>query len=514
MNRRWLALLFLSLTARAAAQDEDARAVDERGVARLLSQHSPTLKAALLEVASAQQAVAQYDAQYTPVVVLDASASQISTPSLFTSGVSLNRQRRVDAGAELRKHLLWGTDLALRVAGSVQESYFRRPPLNIPSSMGTPVVLPTGGSSLGIIPSGTFGPGYGVLGKLTLKQPLLRGRGRDVAEAELNAARSQRTAAQHARERIASEQLRDALRAYWELWYAGRALEIQLQAREVALRQRDEAQARVNTGGLAPVEVLTFETQVASREEDIAGAAAEQRRAELELRRLVGLAEQPQPLAVADEVPPHDALGPRALLEERALRESAELRERAAAVELARIRARTASDPLRQRLDLDAYAQAQGLGNESASAAFDQFGNMRAVSAFVGLTYETPVQRRAERAAAAQARIAVESAEQQLREARQRLLSDLGKALEQSSAQQRKVELAEQTAAIAARQLEAEQARFRTGASTALEVLVAEDRLRNAKLRVTRARADLAQSQLALDHLTGQLLGRFGQLAP
>jgi outer membrane protein len=511
MSRASIAALLFLLAAPAAAQSE-ARAVDESGVARLVSQHSPTLKAALLEVDSAQQAVVQYDAQYAPVVVLDTSASQLSTPSLFTNGVSLNRQRRVDAGAELRKHLLWGTDLSLRVAGSVQESYFRRPSVAA-SSMNTPVVLPMGISNFGIVPSGTFGPGYGVLSKLTLKQPLLRGRGRDVAEAELSAARSQRTAAQYTRDRVASEQLRDALRAYWELWYAGTALEIQLQAREVAKRQRDEAQARVDTGGLAPVEVLTFDTQVASREEDIAGAAAEQRRAELELRRLVGLAEQPEPLGVADDLPPQHVIAPRAQLEERSLRESAELRERAAAVELARIRARTASDPLRQRLDLDAYAQAQGLGNESASAAFEQFGSLGAVSAFVGLTYEAPVSRRSERAAAAQARIAVETAEQQRLETRQRLLSDLGKALEQSSAQERKVELAEQTAAIAARQLAAEQARFRSGASTALEVLVAEDRLRNAKLRVARARADLVQSELALDHLSGQLLGRFGQVA-
>jgi outer membrane protein TolC len=507
---RLFALLCVLMASRAWAQGEETRAVDERGVAGLVSRHSPTLKAALLEVESAQQAVAQYDAQYTPVVVLDASASQISTPTLFTNGVSLNRQRRVDAGAELRKHLLWGTDLSLRVAGSVQESYFRRPAISVPSS--APVVLPMGGTPF-LVPSGTFGPGYGVLGKLTLKQPLLRGRGRGVAEAELNAARSQRTAAQYARDRVASEQLRDALRAYWELWYAGTALAIQEQARAVAKRQRDEAQARADSGGLAPVEVLTFDTQVASREEDIAAAAAEQRRAELELRRLVGLAEQPQPLGVADAEPPRNVAAARSVLEEQALRESAELRERGAALELARIRARTASDPLRQRLDLDAYAQAQGLGNESASAAFDQFGNMQAVSAFVGLTYEAPVHRRSERAAAAQARIAVDSAETQLTEARQRLLSDLGKAIEQSRAQERRVELAEQTASIAERQLAAEQARFRSGASTALEVLVAEDRLRNARLRVARARADLVQSELSLHHMTGQLLGRFGSVA-
>jgi outer membrane protein TolC len=503
----WLSLL----SAPAGAQAGEPRAVDERGVASLVSQHSPALKAALLDVESARQAVTQYDAQYTPVVQLDASATQSATPSLFINGVSMNRQRRVDTGAELRKHLLWGTDLALRVAGNVQESYFTRPAVG---GSGTTVLPGAGTGSTSILsPTGTFGPGYGVLAKLTLKQPLLRGRGRDVAEADLNAARSERTAAQYARDRVASELLRDALRGYWELWYAGRALAIQEQAREVAKRQRDEAQARVDTGGLAPVEVLTFDTQVASRDEDIVAAAAEQARAELELRRLLGLAEQPALLGVADEAPPEQVLSPGPLLQERALRESADLRERAAAVELARIRARTAAEPQRQRLDLDSYVQAQGLGNKSTDAAFQQFGQMEAVSAFVGLTYEAPINRRSERAVAAQARIAVESAEQQLIETRQRLVSELGKALEQSGAQERRVELAEQTENIAGRQLDAEQARFRTGASTALEVLVAEDRVRNARLRVARARADLVQSRLGIEHMTGQLIERFGGAA-
>jgi outer membrane protein TolC len=501
-------MLWLAAAPVGAQSDVAATAVDERAVASLVSQHSPTLKAALLEVESTRYGVVGYEAQYTPVVQLDASATQTSTPSLFINGVSMNRQRRVDAGAELRKHLLWGTDIALRMAGNVQETYFNRPAVGGSTTPAVPGnILP------GVLaPEGTFGPGYNVLAKLTLKQPLLRGRGRDVAEAELNAARSQRTAAQHARERIASELLRDALRAYWELWYAGSALDIQQQARDVAKRQRDDAQARVDTGGLAPVEVLSFDTQVASREEDIAAAAAEQKRAELELRRVAGLAERPTTLSVSDAAPPASLISPGQLLEEKALRESAELRERAAAVELAQLRARTASEPQRQRLDLDSYVQAQGLGNRDVGAAFDQFGNMKAISAFVGLTYEAAVNRRSERAAAAQARIAVETAEQQLNEARQRLLSELGKAVEQNGAQQRKVELAQQTASIAERQLAAEQARFKTGASTALQVLEAEDRLRSAKLRVARAQADLVQSALSIEHMTGQLLPRFASV--
>jgi len=54
----------------------------------------------------------------------------------------------------------------------------------------------------------------------------------------------------------------------------------------------------------------------------------------------------------------------------------------------------------------------------------------------------------------------------------------------------------------------AEQARLSTGASTPLIVVEAEENLRSAELRVARARADLMQTSLKIDHLTGALLLR------
>lgn len=499
----YLAALLLTVGGLSSARAEgDVRVLDERAVVVMVEKQNPALKVALLDLESARLSVIGFDNQYTPVIQLDGSATQAATPTLFrTLGVSINQQRRADAGAELRKHLLWGTDITLRVAGYWLKTEFQAPGIS------GAAVIPGGGATGGVALLGSSGPGYGSLAKLTLKQPLLRGSGRDVAEAELNAARAQRSATGHARDRVASEQLRDALTAYWELWYASSALHIQEGARTVAATQRDEAQARVDTGGLAPVEVLTFDTQVATRDEDVAAAQAELKRAALELNRLLGAVGDTSSLAVADEAPPATLISPPQLLEERALAHSAELQERAAAVELARVKARTADDPQRQRLDLDAYVQGQGLVNENGPGV--AMRQLDTVSAFLGITYEAPINSRALRASAAKARVDVEVAEQQLAVTRQRILTDLGKGIENSTASERRVELALQTSAIAQKQLTAEHARFATGAGTSLEVLVAEDRLRNARLRVARAQADLVQTALSLEHMTGQLLARF-----
>jgi outer membrane protein TolC len=241
--------------------------------------------------------------------------------------------------------------------------------------------------------------------------------------------------------------------------------------------------------------------------EDVASAEGEQKRAELELARLLGGASQT--FAVEEAPPSQGSEASARVLEEEALASSAEVRERQAALELAHVRARTASDAKRSRLDLDSYVQFQGLSTKNPGDAIKQYGADHAVSGFVGLTYETPVSGRAERAASAKARADVDAAEQDLAAVRQRVVAEARKAEERSRAQQQSLSLAEQTRAIAERQLAAEQARFQSGTGTPLQVIESEDKLRAAKLRVARAHANLAQTALSLQHVTGRLLSRW-----
>jgi len=496
MSKWVLYLGILSVLHVAAARLAHADALDEGKVVELAAAHNPGLKTALLQLESARWNVTGVEAKYAAVLVLDASATQTTTPGLFIDQVSLNRTRRADSGAELRKRLIWGTDLSLRVAGYS--------------------VVTQSNVSFGATPNGRFGPGYGVLAKLTLKQPLLRGSGRDVGEADLLASRAQRTVQEHTRDRIASELLRDALTAYWELWYAEAAVEIQEQSREVAIRQRDDASARASTGALAPADVFAFDTQVATREESLLDARTLRQQRELELLQRLGLVEARPTLELSVDSIPLTSTASREVAQQRALAESAELKELQAQISLARLQSKTADDPMRARLDLDSYIQAQGLGNKDVGAAFDQFAGVgpdHALSGFVGLTYEQPLSSRNQRAQAAKARIAVAVAEEQLVQARERILSSLGQMLSRKESGEQKVVLAERTVDNAQKQLQAEQARFATGASTSLSVLQAEDAVRNARIRVARAQADLVQSVLSLQHLTGELLHRYAGLA-
>ena len=141
-----------------------------------------------------------------------------------------------------------------------------------------------------------------------------------------------------------------------------------------------------------------------------------------------------------------------------------------------------------------------------AGPVFDQIGTLRAVSAQVALTVEAPLDDTRHRSERDRAELAVTVARQRLDAVLQQVASELDEAQQRDTSARRRIDLADRTLEIARKQLEAEQARFRTGSATALQVREAEDQVRTAELRTARARVDLAVAHLAIAHLTGDLL--------
>jgi len=452
--------------------------------------HNTTLRTALLQLSRARMSERSLEHRDDLLFTADAGFTHSENPILVSDGVLTSLSDNAQAGVGLRKHLPWGTDLSLRLGSSVQHS-------------NTDAIF-AGATGM----SRSLGPGYGLSARLTLAQPLMRGFGREVNDAALAGARADRTSAERARDRVASEQLRDVLTAYWNLWVADAALRIQEQSYELARRQRDQALARVRTGSLAGAASLAFETRLAVRAEDVLAARTELDRRRAELRQRLGLsareriAERLQDDPPLPQPPPPDA-------QERALSASTPVREREAAIAAAELQARTAADPLRPRLDLEAYVQADGLGNQDVGAAAERLGTLGAVSAHVGVTYEMPFTGVRRQSEAARAALAVEVARSQLQELQQSLSAQVETALSQLSAGRERLLLAQQTEAIASNQLTAEQARLSAGASTELQVAQAEDDLRAARLRITRAKADLRVTAIGLQYLTGSLLTQY-----
>ena len=166
----------------------------------------------------------------------------------------------------------------------------------------------------------------------------------------------------------------------------------------------------------------------------------------------------------------------------------------------------TAGDAYRSRLDVEGYVQLAGAGDRTVAPVVQQIGRASATSVHLGLVYELPLDQSRKVAERAQALLAVRTAEEKLRAARQRTQLDIDSVLVEEQMAHDRLSLAEQTAKRAETQLDAERQRLEAGTGLPINIRQAQDDLRQAQLRAIRAKVDLWESVLARQHLTGVLL--------
>lgn len=482
-------LIVISSPVRGLSQ-EVRRDIRSDEAMRMAFEHNPDFRAALLDEEQAAVAVRAETGLYPLMLQLDGGFTHSSSPSVANDGSIDHRSSDTTVlGAELSKTLPIGTQTSFRVEGNQQ--------------------LPGAGGA------GNAGPGYGLAARLALTQPILRGAGKSVVEASWRQAlRSQEMTALRAR-RIASETARDVLDTYWELWYAQMALEIEIRARDLARTQLEDVDARVAEGDLASVDALPFQTRLSTLEESIVSARANRDNLSVRLAGLIGFSSgSTHVTADTSDLPPMETVDPDVDEAIRtALANSPAIREQLASIALAEERATTAGEQLRPRLDLMGWLEANTLGNGEVSPAFSQYGDGEAYSAYVGLVYELPLDDTRKDAQRASAQLDVDIAGQQLLATRDSVKAEILTVAEGISSARMRLDLAERTLEVARRQAEAERERYNLGAGIFVQVREAEESVRQADLRTVRARVDLVQARLELDHLTGKLLEKYGDLA-
>ncbi len=479
-----LAAVSLALPTSALAQPAAGRALTAAEALALAADHSPSLKAAIVEAERARLSERAEANAWAPVLTATAGYSRDGSALQARDGVlTTGSADEIVLSTGVSKSFATGTQLAAEVGLSRWSQT---------------------GLTQGATNTFDLDPGYGLTARLTAVQPLMRGLGTDFGEASLRIARIGRRAAELSRLQSASEAARDVLLAYWELWYAQAAEGIERRALALSEQKVREAELRVAAGSRAPYDLLQLRTEVASLRESLRAAEATTRRAQVELARRVGapLTER----VVADEAEAVAAVVPDAeeTLVAAAMAQAFELAQLEARVEQARIEASVAEELARPRLDSRGWVQLRtGEDRGTDSTTF---------SAFVGLDLELPLDRTEQKADAERARLAVEAAERQLQDARERVGVEAVRGLEALRAAAGRVEFAEETARLAAQSAEGQQARYEAGAATALELLLIQQEQRRAELRVARARADVATASVSLEHLTGRLLGGAGSL--
>jgi outer membrane protein TolC len=346
---------------------------------------------------------------------------------------------------------------------------------------------------------------------LNFTQPLLRGFGTEVAEANLHKARISRDQELWNREARAANVLRDTIIAYWELAYQTTDLEIRRSAEALAEQQLRTTEEQIKVGRMGELQAAAVRRAIFDDKAEVETSQQQLMGRALDLLRLLGV---PVParftgLRAADVATPapHDVDADGEAT--RALEASPALKALQKGIALSEVDVHTAVASLRPQLDLAASLGRVGR-NVEVGESLRQLLRQENTVGSVGLVFSLPVQNRAARGAeeaahAAQdnARLTAQDMELAIRDGAARLAAQIRSASHRIDDSKQSVKYAQQN-------LEAEQARFSVGQSTNNDVLMRQQELKQAQINGVRAAVDLLEADVTLGALTGDVLATYG----
>jgi outer membrane protein TolC len=378
--------------------------------------------------------------------------------------------------------------------------------------------LETGGQ-LSLAASGGYTDNVGISsyysGSLLLNftQPLLRGFGSEVAEANLRKARITRDQELWNRQAHAANVLRDTIIAYWELAYQSADLDIRRSAVALAEQQLRTTEEQIKVGRMGELQAAAVRRAIADDQADVETSEQKLVGRELDLLRLFGTPVSrgfgPTSLRTADAAmtQPHDVDADAETA--RALEASPALKTLRQGVALSDVDVAVAASSLRPQLDFQATIGRLGR-NQDRTEAFNQLFRVDETVGSAGLVFSLPVQNRAARgtedaarAAGDSARLTAEDLELSIRDGVSRLASQIRSA-------SKRIDLGAASVKYAQQNLEAEQARFQVGQSTNNDVLMRQQELKQAQINAVRAAVDLLEADVTLGALTGDVLETYG----
>jgi len=345
----------------------------------------------------------------------------------------------------------------------------------------------------------------------SLTQPLLRGRGRRVARASQVEARLSRDAAELGRRQAAIDVVRGIVTQYWSLVAAEQAVVIAKASLKLAEERLRVTQLGVKGGKVADSELLAVEEAIATRQEDVINAEVAVIEQSVGLRRAVGMDIGPGNIGLVTQVDlnvPARSWSLDALLDQ-AIRTSPQLAQLATEDKNATIEIDVTENGLLPQLDLDLTLGPLGSDTSAYRAAKDLV-KLGGVTVQGGLTYTQALGNHAARGRTRAQRAARERIRVNSQDVRLQITQTMAQTVALIRAANQRVELATRAVDLAQKNIVVEQARFDLGKSTNFDVLLRQDELRQAQLRLAQAQVDWHKAQAVIAALTGTILDDYG----
>jgi outer membrane protein TolC len=396
-------------------------------------------------------------------------------------------------------------------------------------------VLPTGGTlSLGFTGYRTttntrgitIDPRFGTTLSFQLAQPLLRNFGLQINRREIQVAANNLGVSQETLKNTLMTTVYNVESAYWNLVYSIENLDVRRQSLQLAKDLLEKNQRSVEVGTLAPMEVLSAQAEVATREADLIQAETQIKSNEDQLKLLLhitgeedkamaALVPKDKPTYVQREVNLEEALAT-------AIVNRTDLKIAQLGLQTDRINLRYSKNQTLPDLSLSASYSSPGvdgtrifyIGNPldgnidhtvpgGISGAISQTMKFTYPNWNLGLTLNLPLANVFSRAALAQARLNLRQSMLDLENQKDQVYLEIKNAVRAVDANYKRIVAFTKARDLAEQKLAAEEEKFRVGMSTNYVVLTYQRDLASARISELNAIVSYNISLAALERATG-----------
>ena len=374
----------------------------------------------------------------------------------------------------------------------------------------------------------TINPRFGNTLTFNFTQPLLKNFGFKVNRREIIIAKNNREISENNFNKTLQDTIYSVEEAYWNLVYGIENLKVRKQSLKLARDLLEKNKIAVEVGTLAPIEILSAQSDVATREADILEAEALVNNNEDLLKTIMNLAEEEEGMELVKIVPvdtpayeKKDVSLNEALLT--AVENRPDLKATRIDLKNREINVSYSRNQLLPDLSLQAsywspgitgdqivYEQGDALRGKvigtipgSSSDALKDALNFKYKNWSVGLTLSIPLSSVLSRAAYAQARVNLDQAMLRLKNQEQLIFLEIKNAVRAVQTNFKRVQAYKTARELAQKKLEAEEEKLKVGLSTNYFVLQYQRDLANAQTMELKAKIDYNLSLARLNRAMG-----------
>ncbi len=375
----------------------------------------------------------------------------------------------------------------------------------------------------------TFNPRYRSTLNAQVTQPLLQNFRADPQRRQILVSQNGERQAGHDFERSVLDVLRDVQNAYWDLVFAIRNYEVEVQSLDLARDLLRNNQVQVEVGTMAPIDVLQAEAEVAAREEALIIAEEQIRQTEDALKALIRDPDSPgfwddeiRPLDAPSsedyEVDVDDAIRV-------ALQRRPELRSQRVQLDTNEYDVRFFRNQTLPQVDLVGLVQLTGVGGTQLvrqgffgptvetipggyADALSQMSGFDYRDWQVGLSFSYPIGPDQAHAQHAEAQTEVTRQRETIREQEVQIAQEVRTAVRQVQTNRRRIDASRVARELQEASLDAEQKKFEVGMTTSYFIVQAQRDLALARANELQAIIDFNKAIVAVERAQGTLAER------